>query len=101
MEGTHRERMAYLFDRHGADGAQRLVGIGILRLARNRLAQVARAGSARRRRGSTFRGAEVEQIPLRADGNSIVQIRALEPKGSDSSVIPGDNAVRCDGGRSG
>src|SRR6266404_4140321 len=100
MERTHRERMAYLFDRNGTDGAQRLVGIGELWLARNRFNKVAR-NVARRRRRATFRSAAVEQIPLGADGNSIVQIRALEPKRTAGAVIAGDDIVRCDGGKAG
>src|SRR5579863_1387224 len=101
MERAHRERMAYMFDRNGTDGAQRLVGIGILWLTRNRLDKVARAGSARRRCRPAFRSAAVEQVSLRADGNPVVQIRALEPKRAVGAVIAGDNIVRCDGRSSG
>src|ERR1700722_20398612 len=79
---------------NGADGAECFAGFGIVRLAGDRLDQMARARPARRCGLVAFRSAALEQVAVGPDGDIAVEVGTLEPEGRSGADAPGHDVIR-------
>ena len=96
MEGADCKWVAHVRHCNGINGAERPIGILSIRLVWKRCDKVASSGAPRRHSSPSPRGVALEQVAIRAHGNSVVEVGALESERSASLYNAGDNTIRCD-----